>query len=47
MMTSVDISNIATVTDKNVAYRCIIPNISKSKAINLLKNYVPEDCGYI
>ena len=46
-MLSVVISNIATVTVKNVAYRCIIPNISQSKAINLLRNSVPEDRGYI
>ena len=46
-MLSVDISNIAIITVKNVDYRCIIHNISKSEAINLLKNSVLEDRGYI
>ena len=32
---------------KNVDYRCIIRNICKSEAINLLKNLVIEDRGYI
>ena len=36
-MLSVDISDIAIITLKNVDYRCIIYNISKSEAINLLK----------
>ena len=35
---SVNISNIAIITVKNIDYRCIIHNISKSEAINLLKN---------
>ena len=35
---SVSIRNIAIITVKNVDYRCIIHNISKSKAISLLKN---------
>ena len=43
---SVNISNIAIITVKNVDYRYIIHN-SKSEAINLLKNYVLENCGYI
>ena len=46
-VSSVGISNIAIITVKNVDYRCIIHNISKSEAINLLKNSVLEDCGYI
>ena len=46
-MLSVNISNIAIITDKNVIYRCIIHNISKSEAINLLKKSVLEDRGYI
>ena len=46
-MLSVNISDIAIITVKNVDYRCIIHNISKSEAINLLENYVLEDCGYI
>ena len=33
-----NISDIAIITVKNVDYRCIIHNISKSEAINLLKN---------
>ena len=37
-MLSVNISGIAIITVKNVDYRCIIHNISKSEAINLLKN---------
>ena len=46
-MLSVNISDIAIITVKNVDYRCIIHNISKSEAINLLKNSVLEDRGYI
>ena len=46
-MLSVNISNIAIITVKNVDCRCIIQNISKSEAINLLKNSVLEDRGYI
>ena len=46
-MSSVNISDIAIITVKNVDYRCIIHNISKSEAINLLKNSVLEDRGYI
>ena len=37
-----NISSIAIITVKN---RCIIHNISKSEVINLLENYVLEDCG--
>ena len=43
----VNISDIAITTVKNVDYRCIIHNISKTVAINWLKNSVLEDCGYI
>ena len=43
-MLSVNISDIAIITIKNVDYRCIIQNISKSEAINLLKSSV---LGYI
>ena len=39
-MLSVNISDISIITVKNVDYRCIIHNISKSEAINLLENYV-------
>ena len=46
-MLSVNISDIAIITVKNVDYRCIIHNISKSEAINLLENSVLEDRGYI
>ena len=44
---SVNISVIAIITIKNADYGCIIHKISKSKAINILKNSVVEDCGYI
>ena len=44
---SVNISNNAIITMKNVDYLCIIHNISKSEAINLLKKSVLEDRGYI
>ena len=46
-MLSVNISNIATTTVKNVDYRCIIHNIGKSDSINLTKNYILENRGYI
>ena len=44
---SVSISDIVFITVKNVNYRFIIHSISKSEAINLLKNFVLEDSGYI
>ena len=47
MMLSVNISDIAIVTVKDVDHRCIIHNISKSEAINLLENYLLEDPRYI
>ena len=43
---SVNISNITIIFLTNVNYHCI-HNISKSEAINLLKNCVLEGCGYI
>ena len=46
-MLSANINDIAIVTVKNADYCCIIHNISKSEAINLLKNFVLENCGYI
>ena len=46
-MLSVKISDIAIITVKNVDYRCIFSKITKSEAINLLKNSVLEDRGYI
>ena len=39
-MLTVNISDIAITTVKNVDYRCIIHNISKSKAIHLLEFFV-------
>ena len=46
-MLSVNISDIVIITVKNVDFRCIIHNISKSEAISLLKYSVLEDRGYI
>ena len=46
-MLSVNISDIAIISIKNVDYCFIIHNISKSKATNLWKNSVLEDCGYV
>ena len=46
-MLSVNISDIAIITVKNVDYRCIIYNISKSQAINLWESSVLEDRGYM
>ena len=46
-MLSVNISDIAITNVKTIYYRCIIHSISKSQAINLLKESVLEDCGYI
>ena len=46
-MLIVNMTNIAIITVSNVDYRCIIHNIVKSEAINLLKNYVLEDRRYI
>ena len=47
IMLSVNIRNIAIITIKNVDYRCIISNISKSEAMNLLENSALENRGYI
>ena len=46
-MLSVNISDIAIITVKNVDYCYIILNMSKSEAINLLKDSFLEDRGYI
>ena len=46
-MLDVNISDIAIIAIKNVDYLCIINNIRKSEAINLSKNSVVENCGYI
>ena len=45
-MFSLNMRDIAIITVQNVDYRCIIYNISKSEAINLLKNSALEDRGY-
>ena len=44
---SVNVSDIAVITIKNVDYHCVTHNISQSKAINLLENYDPKNGGYI
>ena len=41
------IKDNAIITVKNVDYRFIVQNISKSKAINLLKKTVLENRGYL
>ena len=46
-MLSVNTSDIAIITVKNVDYCCIIHNIKKSEAINLLNISVLEDRGYM
>ena len=43
MMFCLNVSDIAIITVKSVDYRCIIHDISKSKAILLLENSVLED----
>ena len=43
---SVNISDIAIITVKNVDYCCIIHKISKSEATNILENSVLENCGF-
>ena len=47
IMLSINISDIAIITFKNVDYRCIIHNISKVEAITLLENSVLENRGYV
>ena len=46
-MSCLNIRNIVIITVKNVTYHCIIHSISKSEAINLLKNSALDDRGYI
>ena len=46
-MLCLNVSDIAIILVKSVCYRCIIYNLSKSEAINLLENSVLEDRGYI
>ena len=45
-MLSVNIREIEIIAVKNIDYHCIIHNISKSEATNLLKCSVLEDLGY-
>ena len=40
-------ANASNKTVKNLDYRCITQNISKSKAINLLKYFILEYRAYI
>ena len=42
-----NISDVSIITVKNVDYRCIIHNIGKSEAINLIESDVLENRGYI
>ena len=44
---SFSISDIAIIAVKNIDYRCIIHNISKSEAIDLLESSVLKDREYI
>ena len=46
-MLSLNISDIAIITVKNIDYRCTIYNISNSETINLSKNPVLENHGFI
>ena len=46
-MLCININNITIISVKNVYHRCIIHNIRKSGASDLLKNSVLEDRGYI
>ena len=46
-MSCVNIRDIIIITVKNVGHCCIIHNISKSEAINLLESAVLENDGYI
>ena len=47
IMLSVNLSDIAIITIKNVDHHSTIYNISKSKAINFIKTYILEYCEYI
>ena len=44
---SLNLTDIAIITVKGLNYSCIIREISRSDAINLLKSSVFEDLGYI
>ena len=46
-MLSLNISGIAIITVKNIDYCCTIYNISNSETINLSKNSVLENHGFI
>ena len=46
-MLNVNTSDIVIISIKNVNYRCIIHNISKSEEINLLESSMLEDREYI
>ena len=46
-MLSLNISDIAIITVKNIDYRCTIYNISNSETSNLSKNSVLENHGFI
>ena len=46
-MLCLNISNFTIITVKNAGYCCIIHNISKSEAINLIESTVLENRGYI
>ena len=43
----INVSNIVIITIRNVDCPCIINNISKSKAINLIEKSLLENCEYI
>ena len=47
IMLTINIIDIAIISIKNVDYRCIVHNITKSEAINLLKKSLLENLGYI
>ena len=47
LMTSINLSNIAILKIKNADYHCIITVISKSEAINLIKNIDLTEKGEI
>ena len=42
-----NMSDIAIIIDKHVGNCCIIHNINKSEATNLLENTVLDDHGYV
>ena len=43
----INISDVAIITVENFDYCCIMCNINKSEAINLLENFVLEDRWYL